>query len=122
MREVTIYVAYDDKEFDTREACEAYEKQVYDTLVSISQKYTFFDADMNVLFPPTNVDINTFIQWLDESINKCACLHRAENLTDEENKFVSRECGYCITNNDFNRVLGWFIWSRVDFDWVQVDE
>ena len=87
MREVTLFYAYDDTEFDTREACEAYEKEVYDTLVSISQKYTFFDADMNVLFPPADVSIDTFIQWLNESTNECAYLHRAENLTDEEDKF-----------------------------------
>lgn len=122
MREITIYYAYDDSEFDTREACEAYEKQVYDTLVSISQKYTFFDADMNVLFPPTNVDINTFIQWLEESANKCAYLHRAENLTAEEDKLIRRECGYCICNYDFDYTNGWFIWDSITCDWVQVDE
>lgn len=122
MREVVLFYAYDDSEFDNREACEAYEKQVYDTLVSISQKYTFFDADMNVLFPPTNVDINVFIQWLEESTNKCAYLHRAENLTDEENKFINRECGYCLSDYYFNYNVGWFIWDDTTCDWVKVDE
>ena len=122
MREVILFYAYDDSEFDTREACEAYEKQAYDTLVSISQKYTFFDANMNVLFPPTNVDIDTFIHWLEESTDKCTYLHRAENLTDEEDKFIRRECGYCICNYDFNYTIGWFIWDGMTCDWVQVDE
>ena len=122
MLEVTIYYAYDDSEFDTREACEAYEKQAYDTLVSISQKYTFFDTEMNVLFPPTNVNIDMFIHWLEESTNKCAYLYRDENLTDEEDRFVRRECGYCICNTDFNYNVGWFTWDGMACDWVQVDK
>ena len=122
MTEVTLFYAYDDTEFDTREACEAYEKEVYDKLVSISQKYTFFDADMNVLFPPVDVNIDMFIQWLEDSANQCNYIHRAENLTDEEDKFIRRECGYCICNHDFNNTIGWFTWDGMACDWVQVDE
>lgn len=105
MREETRYYAYDDTEFFDREECEAYETNVHNMLTSVSNKYTFFDKDMNILMPPDDSsDINNWMDFFDNAFNESSIVHREENLTDDENAFIRYEFGYC--DEDFNNETG----------------
>lgn len=123
MREEVRYYAYDDTEFFDREECEAYEKRVHDRLISVSEKCTFFDKDMNIFLPPKDLpDINDWMDFFDNAFNECGIVHREENLTDEENAFIRYEFGYCFNNEDFNNETGWFRWNKDEIEWVKMDE
>ena len=66
MREEVRYYAYDDTEFFDREECEVYEKRVHNMLVSMSEKFSFFDKDMNIFLPPKDsLDIGDWMDFLD---------------------------------------------------------
>ena len=121
MREEVRYYAYDDTEFFDREECEAYEGHAYDIVTSISEKYSFFDKDMNIFMPPNDSpDVNDWMNFLDNA-NASSFVYREENLTDEENSFVRFEFGYCFYNEDFNNETGWFRWDD-DEGWIKMGE
>lgn len=123
MREEVRYYAYDDTEFFDREECEAYETNVHNMLTSVSNKYTFFDKDMNILMPPDDSsDINNWMDFFDNAFNESSIVHREENLTDEENSFMRYEFGYCIHNEDFNNETGWFRWDSDEIEWIKIGE
>ena len=52
MREVTMYYAFDDKEFDNYDACWEYENKAYGLMRSIESKYTFYDKNMKPICAP----------------------------------------------------------------------
>jgi hypothetical protein len=123
MREVITYVAYNGEPFDNREACEEYEGHIYDMITSISEKYSFFDEDMNILLPPnSSPDIDDWIKFFNDALNRSSIVYRDENLTNEEDLFIRREFGCCFENEDFNNEIGWFRWDENGIEWVKMGE
>ena len=124
MREVCAFYAYDDTEFFDREECLAYEARAIKLMEEINDKYSFFDENMNLLVAPLgSVDIEEWIDWLNESANKCQIVHRTGDLSFNAYKLSREVCGYCINNSDFpygEESIGWFKYE--DYDWVKVDE
>lgn len=122
MREVTMYYAYDGTEFDSREECLRYERNVLNLMKEIDSAYSFFDMDMNVFIAPVDDNIDVWFDWFGWVFDECVFIYRDINLSDAANDFIHREFGCCIQNADFDWDLGWFQWSEKDIDWIKVDE
>ena len=123
MREVTMYVAYDDKEFDNYEACLAYENKGYGLMIGIAKKYSFYDKNMNEILPPSNsFNVEDWLTWLDDAYSYCAYIRKEGSLTDDEEKIISENIGACICNEDFSCAVGLFEYNMRTGLWVKVDE
>lgn len=123
MREVTIYCAYNDKEFFNREKCLAYEHEALIRSLEIYDAYTFFDKNNSLIPAPIeSEDMEDWANWLDVVGGKCAYVVRRANLSPETEKFYYDEWGYCILNKDFNNELGTFRYDYDNVKWVKVDE
>ena len=123
MREVTVYYAFDDTEFYYRGECLAYEKEAFDCLKEINEKYSFFDKHMNIYAAPLESDeIEDWTDWLVNAADTCDFIHRDGDLTCLAEDFISREWGFCILNNDFNFETGWFKYNICSSEWEKVDE
>ena len=123
MREVTMYYAYDDKEFDSYRACEDYETTAYMLMRSIEKKYSFFDRKMNLIVAPFDSSkIEDWLQWLDDAYQYCTYIKRFGSLTDDEAKIIRENLGSCIYNEDFSCAEGLFKYDFNTGRWVKVDE
>lgn len=124
MREVTVYYAYDDKEFYDRDECLTYEENAIKLMEEINEKYSFFDENMHLLVAPlSSTDIEEWIEWLNTAADKCTFIHRTGDLSTNADKFAREVCGYCINNSDFpygEENVGLFKYE--DCDWVKVSE
>jgi len=122
MREIKYYVAWDDSEFETKEACMKYENDAVNKMLIFKSLYTFFDKDKNILPCPDSKSIENLLDWAERSANECGYIYRLGRLPEDVNNFVRREIGYCISNSDFNDEIGLFKWDYDEIEWVKVDE
>ena len=123
MREVTMYYAFDDKEFDNYYACLAYENNAYTLMRSIEKKYSFYDKDMKEMLPPyESPNIEDWLTWLDDAHSYCTYIRKMGSLTDDEAKIIRENIGACIYNEDFSCAIGLFEYDFYTGRWVKVDE
>ena len=123
MREVTMYYAYDDKEFDNYAACLDYENKAYMLMRSIEKKYSFYDRGMEEMVAPfESPKVEDWLTWLEDAYSYCTYIRKTGSLTDDEVEIIRENIGACIYNEDFSCSAGLFVWdTRVD-KWVKVDE
>lgn len=123
MREVTMYYAFDDKEFDNYDACFEYESKAYRLMRSIEKKYSFYYKNMEeIIAPLESLDVEDWLTWLDDAYSYCAYIRKMGNLTDDEAKIISENIGACIYNEDFSCAVGLFKYDTRTMGWVKVDE
>lgn len=123
MREVTMYYAYDDKEFDNYHACIQYENIGYDLALSIANKISFYDKNMEEILPPgSSPDVEDWIEWLDDAYGCCVFCRRNGSFTDDETEFIRENISACICNEDFSCAVGLFRYDTRTMEWVKVDE
>lgn len=123
MREVTMYYAFDDKEFDNYYACLVYENNAYMLMRSIEKKYSFYDRNMKEITAPfDSSNIEDWLTWLDDAYSYCTYIKKTGNLTDDETKIIRENVGLCIENDDFSCTAGLFRYDSRTIGWVKVDE
>ena len=126
MREVHVFYAYDDTEFFNREDCLAYEDKAIKLMEEINNKYSFFDANMNLFAAPLgSTDIEEWIDWLNKAAEKFTFIHRTGDLSVDADMLIREICGYCITNDDFpygEENVGWFKYNISSDEYIKVDE
>lgn len=123
MREVTMYYAYDDKEFDNYAACLDYENKAYMLMRSIEKKYSFYDRDMKEMIAPLDSpEIEDWLTWLDDAYSHCTYIRKMGNLTDDKAEIIRENIGACIYNEDFSCLIGLFEYNRYNGGWDKVDE
>ena len=124
MREVCIYRAYDGTEFFDRDVCIVYESEHLKYLKEIDRKYSFFDADMNLIMAPTDSDdIEDWVGRHIETRYDCVTLVRYHNLSEDACRLLRYDVfDYAILNKDFNYEVGWFNYDEHDGKWVKVGE
>ena len=123
MREVTMYYAYDDKEFDNFKACLEYEKKAYMLMRSIEKKYSFYDKDMKEMIAPYESSyVEDWLTWLDDAYAYCFYIRNMGSLTDDEAEIIRENIGSCIYNEDFSCAVGLFEYDTYAGRWVKVDE
>lgn len=123
MREVTIYYAYDDKEFDNYEACLAYENKGYGLMRSIEKKYSFYDKNMKEIIAPfESPEVEDWLDWLEDAYTYCTYIRKTGSLTDDEAEIIRENISACILNEDFSCAVGLFEYNRRTGTWDKVDE
>ena len=123
MREVTIYYAYDDKEFDNYLECVNYENKGFDLILSIANKYFFYKENMEEIFPPSpSPHVEDWLTWLDDAYSDCTYIRKMGNLTDDEAEIIRENIGACIFNEDFSCAVGLFEYNTRTGAWDKVDE
>lgn len=116
MKTVTVYYAYDDTEFFTREECEAYEGQAMYHINQWNRCCVFFDKDMNTIYLPAGMDIEEALDWLNETLQECEYMEIVEQIPDESFKFIDEQLGYVLPENK----IGLYMYDY-DYDgWVSV--
>lgn len=121
MREVTVYYAYDDTEFYTKEECLAYESKALVWLREIANAYTFWGVDKK-LIPPKwgSGDIVFWLDWFDYVTENAEYIRRYKNLSQQAEEFLDYTDGFFIQNRDFNNELGFFKYGKDK--WVKVGQ
>lgn len=123
MREVTMYYAFDDKEFDNYYACLAYENNAYMLMRSIEKKYSFYDKGMKEITAPFDSPyVEDWLTWLDDAYSDCTYIRKIGSLTDDEVAIIRENIGACIYNEDFSCAVGLFKYDFRTMEWVKVDE
>ena len=123
MREVTMYYAFDDKEFDNYEACLNYENKAYLLMRSIEHKYSFYNRNMKEMIAPyESPHVEDWLTWLDDAYSYCTYIRRNGSLTDDEAEIIRENIGSCIYNEDFSCAVGLFEYDTHTDRWVKVDE
>ena len=123
MREVTMYYAFDDKEFDNYEQCLRYENNAYMLMRSIEKKFSFYDKNMKEMIPPyESPNIEDWLTWLDDAYAYCTYVRKMGSLTDDEAEIIRENIGCCIYNEDFSCAVGLFEYDTYAGEWVKVDE
>ena len=123
MREVTMYYAFDDKEFDNYYACLAYENNAYMLMRGIEKKYSFYDRNMKEIIAPFDSPrVEDWLTWLDDAYSYCAYIRKMGSLTDDEAEIIRENIGACIFDEDFSCEVGLFKYDFRTMEWVKVDE
>ena len=123
MREVTMYYAYDDKEFDNYAACQNYENKAYMLMRGIEKKYSFYDKNMKEMTAPfDSPNVEDWLTWLDDAYSYCTYIRKMGSLTDDEVEIIRENIGACIYNEDFSCAVGLFRYDTRTNEWVKVDE
>ena len=124
MRKVTMYYAFDDKEFDNYDMCFEYESKALMLMRSIEKKYSFYDKSMKEMIAPyESPDVEDWLDWLDDAYSCCTYIRKTGSLTDDEAEIIRENIGACIYNEDFNGgVVGLFGYNRRTGEWDKVDE
>ena len=113
MREVTMYYAFDDKEFDNYDACWEYESKAHALMRSIESKYTFYDRNMKPICAPVlSPEVEDWLTWLDNAYTYCTYIRKTGNLTDDEAEIIRENISACIYNEDFSCAVGLFEYNR----------
>lgn len=123
MREVTMYYAFDDKEFDNYYACLVYENNAYMLMRGIEKKYSFYDKNMKEITAPfDSPKVEDWLTWLDNAYSDCTYIRKMGSLTDDEVEIIRENIGACIYNEDFSCAVGLFRYDTRTMEWVKVDE
>lgn len=116
MKIVTLYVAYDDTEFDDEEDCRRYESDAYDLMHEAMDTYSFFDKNMNLLMVNSG-DIEEFLYSFDMLTDSCEYVKVKQIPSYELHKFIYRNIGCILPEN--NTGLYRYDWHLNE--WVSID-
>jgi hypothetical protein len=124
MREVTVYYAYDDSEFEDRDECLRYERQAVEAMMSVNDCYDFLDKDGVCYTAPDYrcEDVEEWMDWLSDAAQHCDYVNVRYVLPENAVRFIDREWGYCIAPEDFHNETGLFKYDDFKNEWVKVGE
>ena len=124
MREVTVYYAYDDSEFDDRDECLRYEQQAVEAMMSVNDCYDFLTMSGARFEAPDYQceDVEEWMGWLSDAAEHCDYVNVRHILPENAVRFIDREWGYCIVPEDFNGEIGLFKYDDLKNEWVKVGE
>ena len=116
MKIITTYVAYDGKEFDTREACESYECLAWQIIDKANDTYAFYDAHYDRIWPVYKT-IEDWINWFNAVTDTCDYVRVRAIPSRELHKFIYRNIGDCLPEHK----IGWFKYDYNTNEWVSAD-
>lgn len=111
MREVTMYFAYDDTEFENREDCVKYEEYAEDMLREIVGSVSFLNRD-NALYLTKGKDINTTLGKIANACDNCETIIVTKQLSSSARVFILNEL--CI---ELPEMPGKYKYNRKYYEW-----
>lgn len=99
MKEIITYIAYDDMEFSQKEDCIAYEQEAMKMIDEAEKVYSFFDKDMNIFLAPLDCTIEEYLNWFEETIDKCEYIHIYQEPSTALCEFLNYNIGYTLPIN-----------------------
>ena len=122
MREVKYYVAWDDSEFETKEACMEYEQGAIIAMSTINNCYDFIDKNGGHFIAPQNWNVEEWLEWLSNAGNHCHWIKIYKTLPEFAANFIDEQLGLCICPSDFCNMTGLFEYDDWKNEWVKVGE
>ena len=122
MREVKYYVAWDDSEFETKEACIEYEQGAIIAMSTINSCYDFIDKNGGRFIAPQNWNVEEWLEWLSNAGNHCHWIKIYKTLPEFAANFIDEQLGLCICPSDFCNMTGLFEYDDFKNEWVKVGE
>ena len=114
MKTRTIYVAFDDEEFDTEEDCREYEATKNDCLKEIINAYSFFDKNMEP-FTIQQKEFEDSLFALNEALGFSEYIHVKQVPSKEAIDFLREYTDYIMPPKE----IGWYKWDYNSNDWVR---
>ena len=90
----TLYIAFDDEEFESEQACRNYEAKAMECVEEILDAYSFFDKDMNK-YELRQDSIEHFLSDLEDITDICEYIKVNQIPSRALHKFVYQQIG-CI--------------------------
>ena len=115
MKILTLYVAYDDTEFDSEAECRLYEQEASDLIDEALNVYTFYDRDKNIIIPKCD-SIEEYLEWFDMTTDDCEYIKVAADISRELHKFLYRNIGACVPEEK-----GFYKYNWDKDEWVSID-
>lgn len=117
MREVITYVAYDDKEFESREECEEYENKAFNSLDEFFNAYDFFGKNGQNILIFLN-DLDSGLEAIKYAFDKCEKIRIKKTISNEVEELMDSYFGYELPPN----IPGLYEYDWNKSEWVKVDE
>ena len=83
MKELTLYIAYDNEEFTDKAECLAYEQKAWNAINDIKAKLKFYDEDGEPINIPETDDIEEAIDAIDEIIDRSGAIRMLAPLNED---------------------------------------
>ena len=113
MKTRTIYVAFDDEEFDTEEECREYEEEKNSYLEEFVSAYSLFDKNMKP-YTFQRKELEDSVITLEDAIGCCEYVHVKQVPSKEALDFLEEHVAYVLPPQE----IGWYRWDYNSSDWV----
>lgn len=120
MKTIITYVAADETEFESKERCEEYEKNLHATFMRFMSNVQFYDNENNRLLPVPNRDTwndDMYYDELDDIFNKSKYVYICNDLTTDIIKFNRDNYGFIIPTKKGKYKYN----NRID-EWERMEE
>lgn len=110
----TLYIAFDDEEFESEQACRDHEEKFIHFIEEICEIFSFFDKNMNK-YTISQDDINQAMNELDDAFCECEYIHITEVPSDTLLKFWNDYTGNVLPPKE----VGWYKYDWDNLKWVR---
>ena len=91
MKIITTYVAFDDEEFSTMEACQAYENFHMGLMIEAENCFSFFDAGMHQISLDYSYNIEEMLDTFIRAYNECFYIIIKKKPSNNLKRFIESE-------------------------------
>lgn len=116
MRTRVIYIAYDDKEFESKEECEKYEEKVKTILKELITNYNYLDKDKTIINFDESDDIEIELDSYNYIWQNMEYIVVHAPLSKETLDWLNYEFGFELPPNDPGTYK--YNWDRMRWDKV----
>ncbi len=112
----TTYIAFDDKEFESEQACRNYEAEAMERVEEIREAYSLLDKDMNQ-YNLRQDSIEHFLSDLEDISDICEYIHVKELPSRAVHKFIYQQIGCILPEKE----IGFYRYNWNNDEWVKMD-
>ena len=116
MRMQVIYIAYNDKEFDSKEECEKYEAEAKRMLKELTTNYTYQDKNKNIIKFDESDDIEIELDSYSCILQNMEYVVVHAPISEKILKWLNYEFGYDMPPNKSGTYK--YNWDRMRWDKV----
>ena len=117
MKIVTTYVAFDDEEFSTMEACQAYENFHMGLMIEAEGCFSFFDAGMHQILLDYSHNVEEMLDTFTRTYNECCYIIVKKKPSDNLQRFIKDYEGLILPVQE-----GFWHYNYATYEWEKVSE